>query len=438
VSTDPTPWPDTALVEQAPSIGPAILQLIDSDTRWVHRRAERIELVNATQVTRSVATDLTVPVALESMLGLYPAEPERRKGGATRFVLPLGILPKGPLQDVSLSPTDVHRLSADQANPLLVAALVPYATRSGAPANELLKLARRIIRSERPSPDLLERFKGLLESAQGGEAPARERLASLVQTLDRGYVLLAAVKANAGMPMRVTYTHRQVVETYTGEVDDPPLVVESALPYASGLGSAYRVEVVAPEGLEIETASIVAVEGRTRRPVESVNTDPGGGAFVHLRAPDAGDRPAEAGMQVTFGWPAGGIHHIATIAGAASTAALLTATLVSYWLDENMRGSSASTLLAAPALVSGLALGFATTRVTSKAVNRLRVAAFCVALIGIAGALSVSLLGENAAKVNTRHGWLIGCTVLSALVTAGFPLRAALRERAAVPLQDKP
>jgi hypothetical protein len=428
----PDPWPDEALVEQAGSIGPALLQLIDSEMRWVHRRIERIEMLNATQLTRSVATDLTVPAALESALGLQQRESDREANAASRFVLPLGVLPKGPLQDFTITPAEVHRLTADQTNPLVVAALTPYARRCGAPPADVLGLARDIIRSESPEPEMLEQFTALIAAAPGGDEDAKRRLLRLVEDLNDGYILLVAVKADPGMPLRITYLHRQVVEGRTGGVTDPPLIIEPRLYYASGPGPAYRVEVVAPDGLEVETASIVAIEGEARRPVESFNTEPGGGAFVQLRAADAGDRPELAGLQVVFGFPAGGVHHIATIAGVASTGALLTATLLSYWLDEKLKGSSAGTLLAAPALVTSLALGFATTRVTSKAVNRLRAAALVVALLGVAGALAVSVLGENAAKLNMLHGALIACTALSALVTFGYAGQAALRPRARV------
>lgn len=428
-------WPDEALIEQAGSIGPALLQLIDSECRWVHRRVERVELLNATQVTRSVAADITVPVALQDALALHAREADRGNA-ASHFVLPLGVLPKGPLQDFTIVPTDVHRLTAEQTKPLIVAALTPYARASGAPAAEVLGLARRIVRSENAEPEHLRQLEELLDAAASGEVAARERLRSLARTLNESFVLLVVTKAEPGLAMRITYVRRQVVEANAGRVDDPPLVVESALPHASGPGPPYRVEVVAPDGLEVETASIVALEEAAKRPIESVNTEPGGGAFVQLRAPDGTHRPPRAGLQVTFGWPIGGIHHVATIAGAASTFALVVATFVSYALDEKMKGGSASTLLAAPALVTSLALGFATTRVTSTAVNRLRIAALAVALVGVAGGLTVSLLGENAAALETRHDLLTACAVISALITAGYPGRAVLRERARVQLED--
>src|ERR1700684_2127600 len=102
------PWPDEALAEPAGSIGPALLQLIDSEVRWVHRRVERIELLNATQLTRSVSTDFTVPSSLENWLGLQRQESDRATTQATRYVVPLGILPKGPLQDITITPSDVY------------------------------------------------------------------------------------------------------------------------------------------------------------------------------------------------------------------------------------------------------------------------------------------------------------------------------------------
>jgi hypothetical protein len=340
------------------------------------------------------------------------------------------------MQDFALIPADVHRMTAEQTSRVLAAALAPYARLCGAPPDRVLTLARRIIRSERPEPQLLREFAELLDEAHGGDEAARRRLQRLVGALNDGYLLLVAINADAGTPVRVCYVHRQAVEVKVGEVTDPPLVVELRLPHASGPGPGYRVEVVAPEGLEIETASIVAVEGTARRPVDSVNPEPGGGAFVQLTAPSAARRPAIAGVLVTFGWPRGGIHHIALIAAAVSTTALATATALSYWLDEHLKGSSAGTLLAAPALVTGLVLGFATTRVTSAAANRLRSAALVIALLGVAGALAVSLFGESTSHLNLRHGILVGLTVLSLLLTGGFPLTATLRRRAAVPLKD--
>lgn len=142
------PWPDEALAGQAGSIGPALLQLIDSETRWVHRRVERIELLNATQLTRSVSTDFTVPPSLENLLGLQQQESDRATKQATRYVVPLGILPKGPLQDITITPSDVYRLTADQTNPIVIGALTPYARQAGGSPREVLTLAREIVRSE--------------------------------------------------------------------------------------------------------------------------------------------------------------------------------------------------------------------------------------------------------------------------------------------------
>jgi hypothetical protein len=427
------------MVDQAGSIGPALLELVDAETRWVHRRVERVELVNATQLTRGVATDLTVPAALQAALGLHQLETERGHAAASRFVLPLGLLPKGPLQDFTIVPPEIHRLTADQANPLIVAALAPYARRSGAPPAAVLNLAREIIRAETSNPSMLAAFQALINEAGDGDEDARRRHVRTVTALDRGYLLLVAVKAEPGIPTRVTYTHRQVFETRSrGNPGEPPLVVEAPLPYASGPGPSYRVEIVAPDGLEVETASIAAIEGPVWRPIQAVNTDPGDGAFVQLHSPDSEARPNRAGLKIVFGWPNGGVHHIAAIAGAASTGALIVATLMSYWLNEKMKGSSAGTLLAAPALVTSLALGFVTTRVTSRAANLLRLAALLVALTGVTGALAVSLLAENASKVNVLHGALIACTVTSGLVTAAFAGQASLRRRERVPLATEP
>lgn len=427
-------WPDDSLEAQAGSIGPALLTLIDSERRWVHRRVERVDLLNATQTTRSVATDFSVPVPLCRDVGLLARASDRGVKDPGRFVVPLAVLPKAPLQDFTITPEGVHRLTADQANPLVLAALTPFARMSGADPTMVLSLAREIVRSETPMPALLRRLEGLLSAATGGEVAARKRLRRLVGTFNDNYILLVVAKADPGLPVRINYSSRQDVEARVGTLDDPPLVIEPRLPLASGPGPPYRVEIVAPDGLEIETASIVAVEDTRRRPEESINTKAGGGAFVQLRAPDSAARPQIAGLQVSFGWPTGGIQDVATIAGVLSTAALGASAGLSYILGEKLMGPTSSALLAAPALVTSLALGFATTRITSKAVNRLRIAALFVALLGVASGVTLSVLGGHKSSLNTLHGLLIAFAVLSFLVTAGYPGRAKLRERARVPL----
>jgi len=181
---------------------------------------------------------------------------------------------------------------------------------------------------------------------------------------------------------------------------------------------------MAPDGLDVERTSIVARHGAAGGVLV---TDEHGGRFVQLRAPDAQQRPDAVGLQVAFGFPSGGIHDLATIAGLVSTVALGCAIAASYSLGAAMKGGSASAFLAAPALVTGLVLGFATTPVTSRSVNRLRAAAFWIALLGVLGGLTVALLSENKDHLNLRHGILIVLTCASALVWGAFPLRAWLR-----------
>ncbi len=437
-------WPDGALAAQAARIGPALLELIDAETRWVHRRVERIELANAVQATRSIAADMTIPVALASDLTLYAnPQPPPNAQVASRIILPLGILPKAPLEEFSLTPEDVQRLAAEQSKPLLVLALAPLANRCGADPDEVLFLLAIIVRSEVPAKGANAKLQRLLKTAEQdgqGESGARERLSILADTLCDHYVLLVAIDAEPGCATRVTYEHRQTVRAITGGFGDPPLTIINPLPYVSRRprddGPPHRIEVVAPDGLEIETASIVDLFEEPPQPVESRNAERGKGAYIQLKAPHGRTRPVKAGLNVEFGFPAGGIHHVAAIAGGASTVALWLAVLASFGLDEDLKGSSASALLAAPALVTSFALGFATTRVTSKPVNRLRLIALFIALLGVLGGLSVSLLGESSEHLNLRHGVLTGLAILSTLALFAAPAPAAIRPRASVPLSD--
>jgi hypothetical protein len=412
-------WPDDLLRARAATIGPALQQLIDHEPRWIHRRIERIELTSTTQLVRRVEANLTVPPGLARDLR-YNA------GEAGRFVVPFGVLPKAPLVDFALEPKEVQRLTADQANPLVVAALTPLAERTGALLADVLRLLRVIVRNEQPggatgSPEY--RSLAHLLGEPRGNSPARELL-ERARELDSNYVLLGVLTTPAGIPTRVSYSYRQEMLATTGGVDDPPLAIDVDLPNASGPGPAFRVELAAPEGLDIEAANMVA---RTRSGARVLVRAGKGDRFVQLRAPDAQDRPAAVGLQVAFGFPPDGIHALATIAGATSTAALGLAVGASYVPGDILQGGSASAFLAAPALVTGLVLGFATTPITSRPVNRLRAAAFVIALLGVLGGLTVALLGGNKEYVDLLHWILIGLTCASLLVWGAFPLRAWLR-----------
>jgi len=444
-------WPDDSLRQQAGRIGSALLELIDAERRWVHRRIERLELPDTAQATRSIAADITVPLALAERLALHasplatdidpeatpmvPDEPSPPPS-SSRLVLPLGTLRKAPLEDFSLSPAGCQRLTADQTRPLLLSALAPFARACGADPTAVLALLATIVRSETSAEQALAQLEQMLDAAEqegDGDPDARARVRGLASTLTDHYVLLVAIDAEPGLPTRITYTHRQTIDAATSDAfDEPPLVITHELPYASGNGPSFRVEIVAPDGLEIETASIVD-PGPPARAVESENPAPGKGAYVHLRAPDGPTRPDKASLSVTFGFPAGGIHHLALAAGVASTLSLALAVGLSYWLDAKFKGSSASALLAAPALVTGLTLGFTTTRVTSKAVNRLRLTALGIALLGVLGGLTVALLGESEPNLNVRHGILIGLGILSALALFAGPVTACMRTRTSVP-----
>jgi hypothetical protein len=431
------PWPQDSLLDQAGRIGPALLELLADQGKWIHRRLERIEIVSATQFTRTVAADLTVPAPLAGALELRAdpgtgADPAARR----RLIIPLGSLPKGALVDFTLAPADATRLTALQANVLLLSAIAPYA-RAAAAAIEFLALAQRIILNEkRADPDLLAAEK-LLDRAPG-DPQARDFLRKTVKEFNANYALLVALDAAPGLPLHVTYGHRDYYPRERGAPADPPLVIEAPLVHASGPGPPYRLELVAPDGLEVETASMARVAGDKRIAIDAANTEPGAGAFVQLRAPDSAKRPQQVSLVAELGWVTGGIHHLAGAVGILSTLSLLGATALTFILGKDLGNSAASALFAAPALVTSLVLGFATTRIASAPANRLRLASLWIALLGIAGTLCVSVLGGQAAQLDALKGLLIGTTVFSALITGGWTLPAAVRKRSRVELVDAP
>lgn len=427
-------WPHDALGSRAAIIGNAVLELLAQEAQWIHRRLERIEIINATQFTRTVTADLTVPVALSKQLELR-ADPEKEAAGPKlRLVVPLGSLPKGALVDFTLTPAEANRLTAAQTNVLLLSALAPYVRKSGAPDRELLTLAQRIILSETEANADLAAALAMVDNAADGNSDARDVVRKTLKEFNSNYALLVALDLVPGLPLRITYGHRDYYPQSEGSVCQAPLVIEAPLKHASGRGPAYRLELVAPDGLEIETASLARVQGGERLAVEAVNTEPGAGPFIQLRAPASGKRPTQTALVAELGWLRGGIHHLAAVAGVLSTCSLLFATILSFVLGNDLGGSSASALFAAPALVTSLVLGFATTRITSAAANRLRLAALWIALFGVVGALLVSVLAGK--RPETLKYALVAATAFSALITGGWPLPAALRERSRVEPAD--
>jgi hypothetical protein len=290
-------WPDFALASRAAEMGNAVLDLLAQETRWIHRRLERIEIVSATQFTRTVAADLTVPLALSGRLELRADPATEGTGDKRRVVIPLGSLPKGALVDFTLAPADANRLTAAQTNVLLLSALAPYAREAHAP-DGFLSLAQRIILSETEARTDLAAAKALLDKAVGGSDDARDFLRKALTEFSASYALLVALDVVPGLPLRITYGHRDYYPQSEGAVGAAPLVIDAPLVHASERGPAYRLELVAPEGLEIDTASLARVEGERRYAVEAVNPDRGAGAFVQLRGPDSAKRP-----QQTRSWP---------------------------------------------------------------------------------------------------------------------------------------
>ena len=384
-----------------------------------------------------MAADLTVPVPLADALELRTGpDVAATRDGRRRVIIPLGSLPKGALVDFALTPTEATRLTALQANVLLLSAIAPYARAAAAPV-EFLALAQQIILNEKRASAALSAAEQLLDQV-GGDGQAREFLRRTIKEFDANYALLIAIDTVPGLPLQVIYRHRDYYPRELGATTDPPLVIEAPLVHASGLGSPYRLELVAPDGLEIETASLARVAGDRRIAIDAVNTDPGAGAFVQLRAPDSAKRPQQVSLVAELGWLTGGIHHLAAAVGILSTLSLLSATVLTFILGKDLGSSAASALFAAPALVTSLVLGFATTRIASAPANRLRMASLWISLFGVAGTLCVTVLGGQQAQLDALKGLLIGTTVLSALVTGGWTLPAALRTRSRIALVDAP
>jgi hypothetical protein len=445
-------WPSKALEQQAGSIGPAVLDLMDAETEWVHRRVEHIDLLDTTQMTRTVAVDLTVPLARQGELALYANEGERGKAPARQFVLPLGVLPKEHLQDVAMSPPEVHRMTAAEGAPIIVAGVEERLGRIGADP-DAVALATTIVTSEDHQDDELRRFNALV----AGDGDAVRELRELVATLNTRYVLLVVMPATVGVPLRIGYVHRQVFSVVgsgrrltkfaaarrgdrqgeidtagepkiwpvlrQGKVNEPPFTLEVPLfiPSRSRMRPTMRVEVVAPEGLEIERASI---DDAGETVLDAKDTGVGGGAFVQLL--DSGKGSAPATLRVVFAFPNGGIHQVAMIAGVTSTVALLVAFALSFFFRHNLTLAGPSALLAAPALVTGIVLGFASTRLTARPVNRLRLVAFFIALTGVAAGL-VIVMAPKDPFLEILLGALL---VVSAWLTGWWPWRAAWRKRA--------
>lgn len=78
---------DAARAETSRSHGEALLELVENQPEWVHRRVERLVIEDTGECTRHVSLDFTV-------------RPERRVPGSSdrRVLVPLGVLRKGALR----------------------------------------------------------------------------------------------------------------------------------------------------------------------------------------------------------------------------------------------------------------------------------------------------------------------------------------------------
>jgi hypothetical protein len=255
-------FPEDAYQAAAQPIGRACGLLLLIESQWVHRRVERLDVLSAQLVRRSVSVDFTVPSMVEESLGLEPSGPA---------LVPLATLTKRPLRNFDLRDEDGRALPVvgkDHNGPIAHAALVAQAetalSRAGRPppSKELRDLLQVVARE--PVGPALDAVGELLTRSRRTNEEASvvlgdEAAQVLIRDLAENYVLFAVVDDVSSRRL-LKYSYEEPVAIRPAGVAArlgwSPVFVSIDVPAAAGPAS-YHAEVVVPEELRIRDALLI-------------------------------------------------------------------------------------------------------------------------------------------------------------------------------------
>jgi hypothetical protein len=340
-------WPDDELAAAVPAAAAKTARLLADEERWVHRRVETIELLDARELRRHTSVDFTLP-------RFPPLAPDE---GDVDYV-PVSLLRKGVLTAFDMRdeagaalPVLNRRQGAEIAGTLLVQQAEVALDELGlGPLRPLVEQALREVAGEDvddatapPDSPEAEQWEALVSDPWVGP---------LLWDLDSQFVLFVPLARDEGTRRVVKFEYRQSIERRDGQAAgrvETMLVSLGVRPYrwaapVTTLSDAesYHVEVVAPPELSIERAVLATEEGDVLDEQRDVPR-----AHLYRAAPGSGTTGTlqlRVALRRAVIWPV----FFTTLAATAILLAGLVAHLV--WDLRADRGGAAGVVVALPAL----------------------------------------------------------------------------------------
>jgi hypothetical protein len=407
---DPVIWPDELLERDAWAVAATTSLLLADEERWVHRRVETIEFLDARRVRRRTSVDFTMPALPD--LGDAPAH------------VPLSLVRKEVLTAFDL------RDEAGAALPLLTR------RQNAAIASEILvQQARETLDELEAGPLLPDVESGLREIAgedviaADPEPGSREAeqwellyedtwMGALLTDLEEQFLLLVPLGDTTGRRRVLKFAYEQALGSEGGGVllsslglrDHPWRLAATALSDAES----YHVEVVAPTELSIRSAKLLTVRDRVLSEQADV-------ARAHLyRSEPAGGVPGVVDIRFALRralvWP--------VFLTVLATAAILGAGLVAHlvWDLRANEDAAAALVVALPAFLAPF-VAPGNHLLVRRMFRGLRVLALASGLIAFAAAGSLQL--TLSARTTTIIWFaLLGPATLATLVALAALVRA--------------
>jgi hypothetical protein len=265
LGADALPEPETeGLREHAR--GASLAALLYDDLSWIHRRKDRIEILDDTWIRRQTSVDFVVPASAPSV--------GTALDGQKLFEVPLGLLPISPLGFAEFDVVDEKgrrvALSTFEENQSRNVCVLKYAAGAALavnPGEPLNRDVEDLITAVGASPSAIVSGTALRKIVRPGRQRAAQNASLEALRQDQRFMwLMAALVDNSIVAVAVpgSADQRQVLKFsyYERRLNRPdaeyrrlaksglhpyPLIVEA--PYIAA--SSYHMEILAPTGLEI-------------------------------------------------------------------------------------------------------------------------------------------------------------------------------------------
>jgi hypothetical protein len=414
-------WPDQALAAAASAAAAKTAWLLADEERWVHRRVETIELLDARELRRRTSVDFTLP--------RFPAL--GHAVGGVEYV-PLSLVRKGVLTAFDLRdeagaslPLLNRRQGAEIGGALLVQqAEVALEELGLGPLLPLVETALRELAGE----DVQDASAppGSPEAVQWEALVADPWVGPLLWDLDTQFVLFVPLARAAGVRRVVKFEYRQLIERRGGEGAgraEAMLVSLGVRPYRWAAAvttlddsDSYHVEVVAPPELSIRRAALTTAEGDLLDEQVDVprahlyRAGPGGGT--------TGTVDLRFALRRAVIWPV----FFTTLA----VTAILAAGLVAHvgWGLRADRGGAAGLVVALPALFAPF-VAPGSHGLVRRMFLGLRVLALTAGVISFAAAATLQLTLSASTTTWIWLGLLVAASGATAIAAVAVVLGAA-------------